>query len=108
MEQLWSVGWEMGPSGWGYLEQGAALCLVWVGVSLAPSPLTTLSPQHQNFEESQESMKRQLAQLTQLLRLLDPLLCDFLGTDQPSPPAGWGRSPGLDQVPWEGGRAPSC
>ncbi|XP_025051799.1 TBC1 domain family member 17 isoform X2 [Alligator sinensis] len=37
---------------------------------------------HQNFEESQESMKRQLAQLTQLLRLLDPLLCDFLDSKE--------------------------
>ncbi|KAM8927583.1 TBC1 domain family member 17 [Pelodytes ibericus] len=33
---------------------------------------------HHNFEESQESMKRQLAQLNLLLRVLDPTLCDFL------------------------------
>ncbi|KAM5132068.1 TBC1 domain family member 17 isoform 3-T3 [Mantella aurantiaca] len=33
---------------------------------------------HHNFEESQESMKKQLAQLNLLLRVLDPVLCDFL------------------------------
>lgn len=33
---------------------------------------------HHNFEESQESMKRQLSQLNLLLRVLDPALCDFL------------------------------
>ncbi|XP_074872203.1 TBC1 domain family member 17 isoform X1 [Carettochelys insculpta] len=33
---------------------------------------------HQNFEESQESMKRQLGQLGLLLRLLDPPLGEFL------------------------------
>ncbi|XP_049642790.1 TBC1 domain family member 17 isoform X2 [Suncus etruscus] len=33
---------------------------------------------HGNFEESQETMKRQLGQLLLLLRVLDPLLCDFL------------------------------
>ncbi|XP_068097463.1 TBC1 domain family member 17 isoform X2 [Hyperolius riggenbachi] len=33
---------------------------------------------HHNFEESQESMKKQLAQLNLLLRVLDPMLCDFL------------------------------
>ncbi|XP_072281789.1 TBC1 domain family member 17 isoform X2 [Pyxicephalus adspersus] len=33
---------------------------------------------HHNFEESQESMKKQLAQLNLLLRVLDPALCDFL------------------------------
>ncbi|XP_053308128.1 TBC1 domain family member 17 [Spea bombifrons] len=33
---------------------------------------------HQNFEESQETMKKQLAQLNLLLRVLDPALCDFL------------------------------
>lgn len=37
-------------------------------------------PQHGNFEESQETMKRQLGQLLLLLRVLDPPLCDFLGT----------------------------
>uniref|UniRef100_A0A2I3TCJ8 TBC1 domain family member 17 n=1 Tax=Pan troglodytes TaxID=9598 RepID=A0A2I3TCJ8_PANTR len=31
-----------------------------------------------NFEESQETMKRQLGRLLLLLRVLDPLLCDFL------------------------------
>ncbi|XP_058530291.1 TBC1 domain family member 17 isoform X2 [Ochotona princeps] len=31
-----------------------------------------------NFEESQETMKRQLGQLLLLLRVLDPPLCDFL------------------------------
>nr|XP_051697625.1 TBC1 domain family member 17 isoform X2 [Oryctolagus cuniculus] len=31
-----------------------------------------------NFEESQETMKRQLGQLLLLLRVLDPALCDFL------------------------------
>lgn len=36
-------------------------------------------PQHGNFEESQETMKRQLGQLLLLLRVLDPPLCDFLG-----------------------------
>jgi len=35
-------------------------------------------PQHGNFEESQETMKRQLGQLLLLLRVLDPPLCDFL------------------------------
>ncbi|XP_075461828.1 TBC1 domain family member 17 [Ascaphus truei] len=35
---------------------------------------------HHNFEESQESMKRQLVQLNLLLRVLDPVLCDFLDT----------------------------
>lgn len=35
--------------------------------------------QHQNFEESQEAMKKQLLQLSLLLRALDPELCDFLG-----------------------------
>jgi len=34
---------------------------------------------HGNFEESQETMKRQLGQLLLLLRVLDPPLCDFLG-----------------------------
>ncbi|VCW77412.1 unnamed protein product [Gulo gulo] len=34
---------------------------------------------HGNFEESQETMKRQLGQLLLLLRVLDPQLCDFLG-----------------------------
>ncbi|KAK7938412.1 hypothetical protein WMY93_001738 [Mugilogobius chulae] len=33
---------------------------------------------HQNFEESQEAMKKQLLQLSLLLRALDPELCDFL------------------------------
>ncbi|KAG8433927.1 hypothetical protein GDO86_012337 [Hymenochirus boettgeri] len=33
---------------------------------------------HHNFEESQESMKKQLVQLNLLLRVLDPALCDFL------------------------------
>ncbi|XP_068959416.1 LOW QUALITY PROTEIN: TBC1 domain family member 17 [Petaurus breviceps papuanus] len=33
---------------------------------------------HGNFEESQETMKRQLGQLLLLLRILDPPLCDFL------------------------------
>ncbi|XP_027715114.1 TBC1 domain family member 17 [Vombatus ursinus] len=33
---------------------------------------------HGNFEESQETMKRQLGQLLLLLRVLDPPLCDFL------------------------------
>uniref|UniRef100_A0A8C5MLI0 TBC1 domain family member 15 n=1 Tax=Leptobrachium leishanense TaxID=445787 RepID=A0A8C5MLI0_9ANUR len=33
---------------------------------------------HHNFEESQESMKKQLGQLNLLLRVLDPALCDFL------------------------------
>ncbi|XP_015274006.1 PREDICTED: TBC1 domain family member 17 [Gekko japonicus] len=37
---------------------------------------------HRNFEESQESMKRQLAQLTLLLRVLDPPLCDFLDSKE--------------------------
>ena len=36
-------------------------------------------PQQGNFEESQETMKRQLGRLLLLLRVLDPLLCDFLG-----------------------------
>lgn len=38
-----------------------------------------LLPQHGNFEESQETMKRQLGQLLLLLRVLDQPLCDFLG-----------------------------
>uniref|UniRef100_A0A8C2WVY4 TBC1 domain family member 15 n=1 Tax=Cyclopterus lumpus TaxID=8103 RepID=A0A8C2WVY4_CYCLU len=33
---------------------------------------------HQNFEESQEAMKKQLLQLSILLKALDPELCDFL------------------------------
>ncbi|XP_037544630.1 TBC1 domain family member 17 [Nematolebias whitei] len=33
---------------------------------------------HQNFEESQEAMKKQLFQLSVLLKALDPELCDFL------------------------------
>ncbi|XP_017274792.1 TBC1 domain family member 17 [Kryptolebias marmoratus] len=33
---------------------------------------------HQNFEESQEAMKKQLCQLSILLKALDPELCDFL------------------------------
>lgn len=37
------------------------------------------APQQGNFEESQETMKRQLGQLLLLLRVLDPPLCDFLG-----------------------------
>uniref|UniRef100_A0A670ZH29 TBC1 domain family member 15 n=1 Tax=Pseudonaja textilis TaxID=8673 RepID=A0A670ZH29_PSETE len=37
---------------------------------------------HHNFEESQESMKRQLSQLTLLLRVLDPPLCDFLDSKE--------------------------
>ncbi|XP_070623370.1 TBC1 domain family member 17 isoform X4 [Erythrolamprus reginae] len=37
---------------------------------------------HHNFEESQESMKRQLCQLTLLLRVLDPPLCDFLDSKE--------------------------
>uniref|UniRef100_A0A8C3SJ49 Rab-GAP TBC domain-containing protein n=1 Tax=Chelydra serpentina TaxID=8475 RepID=A0A8C3SJ49_CHESE len=37
---------------------------------------------HHNFEESQESMKRQLGQLGQLLRVLDPPLCDFLDSKE--------------------------
>lgn len=41
--------------------------------------LTCLPSQHGNFEESQETMKRQLGQLLLLLRVLDPPLCDFLG-----------------------------
>uniref|UniRef100_A0A8D0LC89 TBC1 domain family member 17 n=1 Tax=Sphenodon punctatus TaxID=8508 RepID=A0A8D0LC89_SPHPU len=39
-------------------------------------------PQHSNFEESQESMKRQLVQLTLLLRVLDPPLCDYLDSKE--------------------------
>uniref|UniRef100_A0A8C3FLG5 TBC1 domain family member 17 n=1 Tax=Chrysemys picta bellii TaxID=8478 RepID=A0A8C3FLG5_CHRPI len=35
-----------------------------------------------NFEESQESMKRQLGQLGLLLRVLDPPLCDFPGVSE--------------------------
>lgn len=46
--------------------------------TLSPS-LTSCSPQHGNFEESQETMKRQLGQLLLLLRVLDQPLCDFLG-----------------------------
>lgn len=41
--------------------------------------MCTPAPQHGNFEESQETMKRQLGQLLLLLRVLDPPLCDFLG-----------------------------
>ncbi|KAM4650686.1 TBC1 domain family member 17 isoform 1-T1 [Discoglossus pictus] len=37
---------------------------------------------HHNFEESQESMKKQLAQLNLLLRVLDPALCDFLDSKE--------------------------
>ncbi|XP_038237661.1 TBC1 domain family member 17 isoform X2 [Dermochelys coriacea] len=37
---------------------------------------------HHNFEESQESMKRQLAQLGLLLHVLDPPLCDFLDSKE--------------------------
>uniref|UniRef100_A0A8C4WSB7 TBC1 domain family member 15 n=1 Tax=Gopherus evgoodei TaxID=1825980 RepID=A0A8C4WSB7_9SAUR len=37
---------------------------------------------HHNFEESQESMKRQLGQLGLLLRVLDPPLCDFLDSKE--------------------------
>ncbi|KAJ7313908.1 hypothetical protein JRQ81_005706 [Phrynocephalus forsythii] len=37
---------------------------------------------HRNFEESQESMKRQLSQLTLLLRVLDSALCDFLDSKE--------------------------
>uniref|UniRef100_A0A6I8NLK3 TBC1 domain family member 15 n=1 Tax=Ornithorhynchus anatinus TaxID=9258 RepID=A0A6I8NLK3_ORNAN len=37
---------------------------------------------HGNFEESQDSMKRQLGQLTLLLRVLDPPLCDFLDSQE--------------------------
>ncbi|XP_067408259.1 TBC1 domain family member 17 isoform X2 [Emydura macquarii macquarii] len=37
---------------------------------------------HHNFEESQESMKRQLGQLGLFLRLLDPPLCDFLDSKE--------------------------
>ena len=45
----------------------------------ALAPHEALCPQHGNFEESQETMKRQLGQLLLLLRVLDPPLCDFLG-----------------------------
>lgn len=41
--------------------------------------LNSSPPQHQNFEESQEAMKKQLLQLSILLKALDPELCDFLG-----------------------------
>lgn len=44
-----------------------------------PALHVVLPPQHGNFEESQETMKRQLGQLLLLLRVLDPPLCDFLG-----------------------------
>lgn len=37
---------------------------------------------HQNFEESQESMKRQLVQLGLVLRLLDPPLGEFLDSKE--------------------------
>lgn len=37
---------------------------------------------HHNFEESQESMKKQLAQLNLLLRVLDSTLCDFLDSKE--------------------------
>lgn len=47
-------------------------------------------PQHRNFEESQETMKRQLGQLLLLLRVLDPPLCDFLGTCLWAGRGGWG------------------
>ncbi|XP_058280646.1 TBC1 domain family member 17 isoform X4 [Hylobates moloch] len=52
-----------------------------------------------NFEESQETMKRQLGRLLLLLRVLDPLLCDFLGAVDRAPwpqsaPAGGLRHPG--------------
>lgn len=46
---------------------------------LGAAPHAPLPPQHGNFEESQETMKRQLGQLLLLLRVLDPPLCDFLG-----------------------------
>lgn len=46
---------------------------------LGAAPHVALPPQHGNFEESQETMKRQLGQLLLLLRVLDPPLCDFLG-----------------------------
>lgn len=61
------AGAETGPSkdGWG-------------GVSASSCGPPSL-PQHGNFEESQETMKRQLGQLLLLLRVLDPQLCDFLG-----------------------------
>lgn len=44
-----------------------------------PALHVAFPPQHGNFEESQETMKRQLGQLLLLLRVLDPPLCDFLG-----------------------------
>lgn len=53
---------------------------------MALAPHEALCPQHGNFEESQETMKRQLGQLLLLLRVLDPPLCDFLGTC-----GGWGQ-----------------
>ncbi|XP_069461352.1 TBC1 domain family member 17 isoform X2 [Ambystoma mexicanum] len=37
---------------------------------------------HENFEESQEAMKRQLVQLNFLLRVLDPAFCDFLDSKE--------------------------
>lgn len=43
------------------------------------SHTSSCSLQHGNFEESQETMKRQLGQLLLLLRVLDQPLCDFLG-----------------------------
>lgn len=53
-------------------------------------PLTWPSlMQHGNFEESQETMKRQLGQLLLLLRVLDPPLCDFLGRQLSRAGMGW-------------------
>lgn len=57
----------------------------WAGTATKVSGLhsaltfTSCFLQHGNFEESQETMKRQLGQLLLLLRVLDQPLCDFLG-----------------------------
>lgn len=71
------------------------------------SPSRGPPPQHGNFEESQETMKRQLGQLLLLLRVLDPPLCDFLGTSRWS---GDGRATGVarQSVGWGAADRPGC
>lgn len=70
----------------------------WGWVSASSCGLPSL-PQHGNFEESQETMKRQLGQLLLLLRVLDPQLCDFLGECLCGQARRWGDPPFLHPSP---------
>lgn len=87
---LWLHG-ARGEAPGGHGRQAPPGTGVWLLIS--PSLL-----QHGNFEESQETMKRQLGQLLLLLRVLDPSLCDFLGRRPSGRSVGGGATDGVRDI----------